>query len=300
MDWIWITYCVVLLLSYPLYLWLLKKLQWLEGWDSTFQGRKASAAFIAVLSDIILEKKCPSLKNDLSKLQLPKYKYFTEVVEALLKISQNFGGPIAEFLDQIRNGVYQDDRFERKVRKELEGALIQMMILAGITWVFIFLANELAGIQLPHSVYFIMGGIQIIGFIVFLTGHLLLKSKVFSGFSLFFQSLYSFYSLYSVGVPLNVAVSKSELTIALQRSERKFKTPQKYLNRLLRTVQATGVSISTELGMVIDELWFTLEHSFAEYVKQVMALKLVVLTLFFLGSYFYFLAQLFVYLMSSF
>lgn len=86
-----------------------------------------------------------------SKVELPQYKFYSEVVEILLNLARRLGGNYQDSLIFLREGLQSDRQFEKRSRETLMGVWLQMLMMMFLTWAFIIGALTLVEVQVGAS-----------------------------------------------------------------------------------------------------------------------------------------------------
>ena len=138
-------------------------------------------------------------KNELQGVQyLPKYKFYTEVIEVLLNLARKMGGNYQESLLFLREGLQSDRQFEKKIREAVIGTWLQIGMIMGLTWMFIAGALSLIDVKISVVKLLVILLWQSVGcsLLPFLLGHL--RTKYFGDIGKIWKMLYVLRSLAKV------------------------------------------------------------------------------------------------------
>lgn len=233
-----------------------------------------------------------------STTQLPKYKFYTEVVELLLSLSRKMGGHYQESLLYLRQGLMGDRQFEKKLKEMITGTWIQMGSMMVLTWGFIFSATAMVEIKVSPQKLFMIFLWQMAGLtsLPFLLKHY--RKKYFGEIGVLWKILYVLNSL--VKVPLSrsevlTIAGVGELTSITQKSL--FPLVEKLKESCQRTLKL-GQSYEEDVKSLMEELRFQEKWHFELFEKRLLVIKLVLLSVFFLPSYLAFIFLLLGDLMS--
>ena len=69
---------------------------------------------------------------------IPRYGFFSSIIESLVKIRKTYGVDIKKALRELRKAILKDYKQKRKLRSELFGLYLQYMMLLIFTWGFLF------------------------------------------------------------------------------------------------------------------------------------------------------------------
>jgi len=225
-------------------------------------------------------------RSDLSsQVTLPKYKFYTEVLEILLSLARRMGGNYQETILYLRSGLNSDRQFEKKLKDMLLGLWLQMGLMMLLTWGFIFAATKLTEVNIALGklgIILLWQGVGV-GLLPFLLRHY--RHKFFSDIGRLWKMLYVLNSL------ARVPLSRSEiLTIAGVQDLKNIQ--QKNLLHIVEKLKDTcqralknGASYEEEVSGLMDELRFQEKWHFELFEKRLTAIKLVLMTVFFLPSY---------------
>lgn len=81
-------------------------------------------------------------RQEMSLKNIPVYKFYTKLIVTLIGYSRQKGTPVRQLLSSIKKGIIADDKFERKSQQNLYSADFQFLIIAIVTWIFIFLTSN--------------------------------------------------------------------------------------------------------------------------------------------------------------
>jgi hypothetical protein len=217
--------------------------------------------------------------------RLPIYKFYSEVVEVLLNLARRVGGNYQESLLFLREGLQSDRQFEKKIKEATLGMWLQMLLMMGLTWIFIFGALHLVEVNIKTSRLVLIFLWECIGlsFLPFILK--VLRKKYFKDIGLLWKMLFILKSL------SRVPLSRSEvLTMAGVQELKNIK--QKSLESLCAKLRETcqkalkvGASYEEEVQYLMEELRFQEKWHFELFEKRLTVIKLMLLSVFFLPSY---------------
>ena len=227
-----------------------------------------------------------------SAVQLPRYKFYSEVVETLLSLARKMGGKYQDALFFLRQGLQADLQSEKKLKELLLGTVLQIAFMIMLTWGFIIGASFLVEVKTKMSFLLIILSWQLIGLISlpWLIKHF--RKKLFEDLGKLWKILFVFKSLNKL--PL----SRSEiLTIsgAVDLEKIKQKNLQPIVEKLLLLCQKSreqGINSDDELSVLMKELRFIETWHFELFEKRLVTIKLILMAVFFLPSYLAFIFNL--------
>lgn len=230
---------------------------------------------------------------------LPKYKFYTNLLELLFETQRRQGIGIKKFMPEIRGALIRDLQFEKKVLDELLGGFLQFLVIAATTWGFVFLSSSLVEIPLSKSIILFMIVLQLSGVAVFFQLVSRVKNKIFTRFSKAIEELYLFSTLLEVGLPINEILSRSGILQGNLANFKIFENLSERMKKLIARLKETGLSPRDEAQEIIFEIWHLQEENFQKFTKMVQVLKFSVLAFFFLPAYFLYLYSIFKFFMEQ-
>jgi hypothetical protein len=220
---------------------------------------------------------------------IPRYKFYTELYENMLFQRKKFGVSIDGSLRHLREGLILDNKFEKKLKVELQSSFWQFFFISLITWSFTLISTAILHRPLDPWIGGIMAIIQISGAVIFCLIFYAYKRKVFSDYGHWFSRLYQLKGLLMAGVPVSYALKECHVSELFFSKKSQFQPFRQSLEVSLRRLQSEGAPIQEELKFCLDELWFAQDCDFEDFLKKVFSLKLVIILVFYLGAYFVYL-----------
>lgn len=230
---------------------------------------------------------------------LPRYKFYTDLLEQLFVAHRSLGIGIKKFIPEIRLALIRDLQFERKVLDEIISALLQFLVIAATTWSFVFLSKSLVQIPLDKLTAFFMIFLQVFGATLFFYLVRLLKQRIFAPFSMAIEELYQFSALLEVGLPVNEVVQRSGILQGSLSNHKNFINLAARAKKLVARMKEAGLSPKDEAQEIIREIWHLQEVHFQKFTKMVQVLKFTLLAFFFLPAYFLYLYSIFKFFMEQ-
>jgi hypothetical protein len=218
-----------------------------------------------------------------SNFELSQYKFFTDLVYALLESAKLYGTGINQFLPEIKKALITDIRFERKIQKELGGGFFQMLIVQCFGLIFIYSFHTQMNKIFEYEQYSFVLFLSGLGFISYLIGFLCLKIKIFSLFEQYLKSIYRVRALLFARIPLS-QVHKESMIESLP-DDKDLAPLRERLIALLVNMKTTGELDKADLEMIIEEAWFVGEFKFENFIKYLSAFKLFIIVFFFLSGF---------------
>ena len=230
---------------------------------------------------------------------LPKYKFYTGLMEQLFETNRRFGMGIKKFIPEIRGALILDLQFEKQIFDEILGGFLQFMVIALTTWSFVFLSSSLVFIPLSKILVISMLILQISGGALFFVLVKKYQLKTFTKFNKAIEELYLFSGLMDIGLNLNEILLRSGILQGNLVSFKIFENLSDRVKKLIARLKETGVSPKDETQEIIREIWHLQETNFRKFTKKVQVLKFVILAFFFLPAYFLYLYSIFQFFMDQ-
>lgn len=224
-------------------------------------------------------------RRDSNSGHLPQYKFYSDLVNLLLEMSRRFGGQYKEAFLSIKESLNQDLQFEKKLKEFIWGSYFQKFCIFAMSWGFIFFAQELTEVKLDFRVYLSIFSWQSIGILIFPLTCFYLKRYYFLGIGQLWLSLYVLKALSSVNL------SRSEvfkLARIYQLQTIKHKNLETIVHKLQTCCELSlkqGGSYLKDVEELISECRFIEKWHVELFEKRLNALKLLILSIFFLPSY---------------
>lgn len=219
------------------------------------------------------------------KTALPRYKFYTDVVEVLLSLARRMGGNYQDSLLFLRQGLQSDRQFEKKLKEIILGTWLQMGMMMFLTWAFIVGALLIVDIQVASAKLLLIFLWQSIGLSLLPFMINKYRRHFFADIGKMWKMLYVLNSL------ARVPLSRTEILQMADVQELK-NIQQKNLLHLVEKLKQTckqalkqGGSYEEEVRSLMEELRFQEKWHFELFEKRLTVIKLVLLSLFFLPSY---------------
>ena len=220
-----------------------------------------------------------------SSSALPRYKFYTEVVEILLSLARKVGGSYQDSLMFLREGLQADQQFEKKLKEMIFGTWMQMGLMVLLTWGFILGALALVEIKVGLLKLLLIGGWQLVGLSTLPWVLNYLRKIYFSDIGKIWKMLYILRSLSHVPMARTEVLGLAgiqELKLIKQKSL--FHIVEKLKECCRKTLQQ-GVSYDEEVHSLMKELRFQEKWHFELFEKRLTVIKLGLMSVFFLPSY---------------
>lgn len=239
----------------------------------------------------------PSLNQ---KTELPRYKFFSELVEMLLSLARQWGAQYQQVFIVLREILHQDLEFEKQLKEFTQGCWFQMLLIVFMSWTFIILGTTWVKIQFPLSYMIMIGLWQGLGMLCFFFGIKILKTRYLAALGAFWKSLICLRSLSETALPRSEIIRLSNLKNLDGFSHPEWSDFRVKVQHLGQWVLTSGMSPSKEIQYLMEELRFLEKHQIQVFQKMANILKFLILIIFFIPAYFAFLFIIFTNLGSTF
>lgn len=219
------------------------------------------------------------------ELRLPQYKFYSEVIETLLRLARRLGGNYQEALMFLREGLQGDRQFEKKLKDLTLGCWLQMGLMMLLTWLFILGALSMVEVRVAPVKLTLIFLWQLTGLALLPVLMRHLRRKLFSDIGELWRMLYVLSSLSTI--PL----SRTEILTLAGVQKLKFLKQGSILHivdklkEVCQRALQVGGSYEAEVKSLMAELRFQEKWHFELFEKRLMVIKLALLSLFFLPSY---------------
>lgn len=260
--------------------------------------KKENPALVVLNNFSTLEQSVKYGKFD-QRVELPKYKFFTDLILELLQLHKKLGINLSLYLPKIRLELQRDYRFEKKVQELMINCAYQFLIIIAVTWGFIFFSSMMINVFPSGIVVVSILFLQFIGVVIFFYLKHFLYQKTFLELEKIIEKFYKFLSLIDVGIPMAKVLEYSQIAALSNTKEKNLTTYAQRVNQLLIYWQQNGHSPKSEMSEILEDIWALKETLFEAFLKKLEVLKFIVLALFYLPAYFLYLFSIFQFFMEQ-
>ena len=226
-------------------------------------------------------------------LDRDKYKYYTDLVLNLVHAVIEYGRPMQDSFRSLRENLANDLRAERKLIDIYYNSIWQMVIISCIIWGLVLFANS--SLQLSVSIFSIISvlSLHLVGFFLYVFLHGRVRAHMFASFYRIYSILYSISYLSRVGLSVSEVRDLAEYDRLSEVKGQNFTQVKDRLQELMRLWIGQGEAIGDEIKDLIIEIDVLHQIQFRRFERNTLALRISVITLFFLSSYFLFWISIF-------
>lgn len=221
--------------------------------------------------------------KDSIKVELSEYKFFTQILEYLLKSHRQLGVDIFGALQNLKDCLGKDIIYEKKLIKIKKQAFLEIGIIFLFSLLFLFSAKQLVDIDFPLVNILIIITWQFIGAVVL---YFFIKNKqkqYFNELFLLLSSIYQFHALGGTSIAINELIER----IGFDKIQ-KLKKHQHIINifnKVIYDLKHYGLLEKMHLDELLQCVNNEYNEVFESFEKTVKAMKLLVIMLFSVISY---------------
>lgn len=212
---------------------------------------------------------------------LPKYKFFTDLIEILLSERIKTGARVESSFIEIKKSLVKDLKESKKLKEIITSSILQQLFLMFYILAFSFTLNMMLGSNENNLLS--LAVFLILGITIFIIVIYKLKKYRFSKFDLYFFSLYKLKTYMSISLPLNQVIINTNIHNLPTLKKNEF--IKKRVIEMLKQVQTSGRLNLQDVDLLIEELWNCYLFEMEIFKKNCLAFKLVFLMIFGLPSF---------------
>jgi len=226
-----------------------------------------------------------SPNGSVKSIELPSYKYFKDLVLKLFEAQKVYGAPIDQALNELKKSLSKDIYFEKKIQASLIGGIYQMAIISFTGFLFILMSCQQLELSFPIHTFIVALGLNTIGLVIYYAVYIYLKHKNFHSLEQIVKSCYVLRAYLRCQMPVVAAINKVKLDSIIISSKESYLLER--IETMLQKIKKEGFLNFKDFDMQIDEIWLLFEFKFESFQKLLGALKLLIMTMFFLTAYLY-------------
>jgi len=227
-----------------------------------------------------------------TKDELPRYKFYTDLLVELLDQLRRFGGAKFKLLFAFKKQLKDDLQFEKRISSLVGGGVCQFLLVVVITWGFIALTCRLVGYSPSLALLFLISLLHLSGVVLFLFQVKKMKVRALEPFMVFYRVLIIIKLSLGGGLSVSESLRRSRVEQLFLKSYRSYPHLIVRVDLLIKRWQTQGGEIAQELDELMDELLFQRDEEFLKLNRNSTALKFLILALFYLSSYLLFVFTL--------
>lgn len=216
-------------------------------------------------------------------IELPRYKFFTELCDELLMCFRRDGADVFPHLVSLRKNLNRDLKSEKRLSSIYWGAVLEMMVISSLSLLIFCFARYMTGIPLELASLFMALGLQGIGLGVFSFTSKLVKKRTFSSFKSHITSA----SLLDLGIRTSMPINLLAKRAGLEELEKDLDLGhiRERLVTIIKGLKSGSLGDLSQSEEAVEECWSVYDTKLDRYQSKIKALKLACIAAFFLSSY---------------
>ena len=217
--------------------------------------------------------------------EVPNYKFYTKLINSLIFYRNKLGCEIRDQLIDIRKSLIVDIKESKKLKDALLGGYYQYFMMGLFLWLFLFASHCMVEVSISEDDILLLGLWHIIGLAVFHFCFKRMHLKYFKNFESYITCFYSFKILLGASRPLNEIIN----TIEIEKLEEDalLKHLKLRLVFICEQIKKSGNLNLEEVHYCLSELWDYFQLQFEKFNKMMNVVKLGLMFVFILPSYFF-------------
>lgn len=213
---------------------------------------------------------------------LPSFSFYKEMIGTYLSLTHSMGISPSLWALSLRKSFTHQFKFMISYRKKLQEIFFQTFVIYFLTYILaLFISILLPEVELNLLPIFIW---QIFGLIILIFTFIYLKNKKFSGLKECQYSLISFNTLLRIGISQQKIIELSGVDKLEVNSS--FREINEWLLQIVKKWSKVGGKVMGEVETLQDEAWWQFEQRMEEFNQTLAILRLMILFIFGLPSYF--------------
>jgi hypothetical protein len=214
---------------------------------------------------------------------IPKYKFFSSLVEELIRARKLYGCEIESIILEIRKYLRIDIKESKKIKESVFGGAFQYIVISIFTWGFIYATYKLIHIQINFLDKVALICFQVFGLILYYTLAQVIERKSFNILNSYFFSIYNFRSLFSISRPISEIISIVKIDSLPDCKDLSHIKERMFI--LITELKEKGRLNTEDLNQMIYETWDCFEIKLERFQKLILTLKLLSMAMFVLPSF---------------
>ncbi len=203
------------------------------------------------------------------EIELPRYKFFTELCDELLLIFRREGADIFPHLIGLRKNLGRDLKAEKGLQSTIAGAFLEMGVITLLSVLIFGFARYMAMLPIEANSLLFALGVQGLGYLALGIGGLSIKHRTFRAF----QSHITSASLCDLGIRTSMPINKLAKRADLQGLEpdKDLSHVRERLNTILRCLKAGNLGDLSQSEEAVEECWMVYDTKLARYHSRLRA-----------------------------
>lgn len=239
-------------------------------------------------ADLLYDQTLKLNKFYLSKgedIHLNSYKFFTHLIEELLRLNRSIGIDIFDNLSKIRGALQVDSIRSQKVLSLIKGAIFEILLITLMSWGVVLFAIHFTGLSFKANDLFIVATMQVLGLLILIISierrHKSLFSKVFA----YIKCVYSLEVYIKAKSPVN-ELSKL-IGLETLHFDKDLIHIKERVEVVLKTISSYGRVDPLVVCDLINQTWSSFDVKSDKFKKECLKIKLFVIMGVIVPSYLY-------------
>ena len=259
-------------------------LNW-EKWKQ--RSIKRADCLLQIIGQLVTDKSLSfSQKQDLLKNPACEYKFYSNLLRTLLNSSQELGSGYVSQLKDIREALKIDKKNEVKFQQLYFEGMTQFLLVSILGWFFVFFIGSNFNVDIHPKIVLSKSTIDCFSFALF--AFLFKKSTAYflGNHGELLEFIYSFSSQFRAGLPLNEIVLRTKANdLKFDGFSNKFILP---IREMIKNYSLKGISPMDSLMQMLEEHQFLFELNFEKLNKRINVLRMSIIIVFLIPSFFFF------------
>lgn len=216
---------------------------------------------------------------------LPQYSWYSVLVEDLIEMAFTVGAGQKESWEQLRIGLRQDIKFEKKICQQAQEGSTQIIVMMLIVWgVFLYMDN--LGLKLDPLLGGLVMAYQLLGAAAFFVGFKELQKRKLRDLSKLISILLKFFSYSQAGLPVGRVIQKSSAQDLKFLEDTSLSGVVYRVDRCIEDWKLQGQSTQKTLEESLIDTWFIAEQKQEKLGTWLKGLVMVYGAVFVIPSFF--------------
>ncbi len=218
--------------------------------------------------------------------KIPFYPFFSDLTANILERGRKSGTRPQAALKKIKTILIKDKLFQKRLKTIVMEGYIQFSLISALTWSLVGFTAFMGITEISIRFKFFIFLLQLLAFLIYLPSYYYLKKKKTDFIQLFLKKLYLLQINLEASLSIKRAFEESQLNEVFKIRPKRFEIFLNRLEFLLKEFQKSGGHIIEELENLKEELWNEYQLLLEELEKECKVLRLGLIFLFFIPSYF--------------
>lgn len=250
----------------------------------SFRLPKQKTAISSLLNYLLIQ---PHRLDPQAIRMLKPYKFYGDLLNQVAIAQQNYGIGIQNTIEHLVRALKKEEFYSLKIKELKKTSYLQFILLLVVIYLFMGLTLSIMSFSLPSQQLFLFGIWPCLGIYCFSFGSNFLYQKLFHDYDQWIKELILFKSYLEIGKPLSWCLAECRVKNLSQRGH--FSSYYQDLITGITELNQRGVPLQKMLDRILDGVWSNYEQDLERFSRYLNIVRLVILFIFFLSTYFSFL-----------